>query len=87
MTVDGHRSESGGEMESQRASGSDVGDTGVRHHRSVAVSVTAAPSFPFKVQGQSPPAPGLFDLGLHLGRKVWVFNLHKIRYRVYSKNE
>lgn len=74
VTIDGYRSKSGGEMEGQRASGGDVGDAGVWHHRSVAVSVTAAPSFPFKVQGQGPPAPGLFDLGLHLDRKVWVFN-------------
>lgn len=66
VTVDGYRSKSGGEMEGQRASGGDVGDAGVWHHRSVAVSVAAAPSFPFKVQVQGSPAPGLFDLSLHL---------------------
>lgn len=81
MTVDRHRSQSGGEMERQRASGGDVGDAGVRHHGSVAVRVTAAPSFAFKVQGQGPPAPGLFDLGLHLGSKIWVFNFQKLKYR------
>lgn len=70
VTVHGHRSESGGEMEGQRRSGGDVGDAGVWHHRSVAVGVTAAPSFPFEVQRQGPPAPGLFDLSLHLPRKV-----------------
>lgn len=78
VTVDGYRTESGGEMEGQWASGGDIGDAGVWHHRSVAVSVTAAPSFPFKVQGQGSPAPGLFDLGLHLGRKVWDFNFQKL---------
>lgn len=66
VAVHGNRSESGGEMEGQRRPGGDVGDAGVRYHRSVAVSVTAAPSFPFEVQGQGPPAPGLFDLSLDL---------------------
>lgn len=70
VTVHGHWSESGGEMEGQRRSGGDVGDAGVWHHRSVAVCVTAAPSFPFEVQRQGPPAPGLFDLSLHLQRNV-----------------
>lgn len=61
-----YRSQSRGEVEGQWSSGSDVGDTGVWHHGSIAVSVTAAPSFSFEVQGQSPPAPGLFYLSLHL---------------------
>lgn len=68
MPVDRHRSQPRGEVKSQWASGSDVGNTGVRHHRSIAVSVTAAPSFPFEVQGQSPPAPGLLNLSLHLSK-------------------
>ena len=57
-------------MEGQRPSGSDVGDTGVWHHRSIAVSVAAATSFSLEVQGQSSPAPGLFDLSLHLREQV-----------------
>lgn len=64
-----HGSQPGGEVKSQRSSGCDVGNTGVWYHRSIAVRVTAAPSFPFEVQGQSPPAPGLLDLSLHLRKQ------------------
>lgn len=69
VTVHRHRSQPGGEVEGQRCSGSDIGDTGVWHHRSIAVSVTAAPSFSFEVQGQGSSAPGFFDLSLHLRRE------------------
>lgn len=66
VAVDRHRPQPRGEVEGQRRPGSNVGDAGVRHHRSVAVRVTAASSFPLEVQRQCPPAPGLFDLSLHL---------------------
>lgn len=69
VAVDRHRPQPRGEVEGQRSSGRDVGDAGVWHHRSIAVSVTAAPSFSFEVQGKIPPAPGLLDLSLHLWRE------------------
>lgn len=67
------RSQPRGEVEAQRSSGSDIGNTGVWYHRSIAVSVTAASSFSFEVQGQSSPAPGLFYLSLHLRRENTFF--------------
>lgn len=67
VPVHRHRPQPRREVEGQRSSGSDVGNTGVWYHRSIAVGVTATPSFSLEVQGQSPPAPGLFDLSLHLG--------------------
>lgn len=85
MAVDGDRPQSGGEVEGQRCPGGHVGDAGVRHHRSVAVRIAAAPSFPFEVQGQGPPAPGLFDLSLHLGRKFCGFNF--VEFKNKSKKE
>lgn len=66
VTIYGHWSQPRGEVEGQWCSGGDVGDTGVWHHRSIAVCVTAAPSFSFEVQCQSPPAPWFFDLSLDL---------------------
>lgn len=75
MPVHRHRSQPRGEVEGQRSSGSDVGDTGVRHHRSIAVSVAAATSFSLEVQGQSSPAPGLFNLSLHLREEVICIHL------------
>lgn len=39
-----------GEMEGQGPPGSDVGYTGVRHHRSITIRVTATTGFTFKVQ-------------------------------------
>lgn len=66
------------QVEGQRSSGSDVGHAGVRHHRSIAVCVTATASLSFEVQCQRSPAPRLFDLSLYLrgGKSYLEFSYH-----------
>ncbi len=79
MAVHRHWSQPCGEVEGQWSSGRDVGDAGVWHHRSIAVGVAATTSFSFEVQRQGPPAPGLFDLSLHLEREEIIYSLKSLK--------